>query len=146
MGLDRESVGVRMEENITIEFVRSWIEKHHLTRKSYESVLTDALTNNGHYYIDNPYLRDWIRENTEMFRNILPYELNENQQVVLEYLKSEITRDGGAPILNFSAFGWKHFDERLPKNVSEAYKEMDGSQDIQVLAAFAEWGMKEVAE
>ncbi len=69
-------------------------------------------------------------------------ELNENQQVVLEYLKSEITRDGGAPILNFSAFSWKHFGERLPKNVSEAYKEMDGSQDLQVLAAFAEWGMK----
>lgn len=82
----------------------------------------------------------------KIYQLSLQPELNENQQVVLEYLKSEITRDGRAPILNFSAFGWKHFGERLPKNVSEAYKEMDGSQDLQVLAAFAEWGMKEVAE
>ena len=89
-----------MDENITIEFVRNWIEKHHLTRKSYESVLTDALTNNGHYYIDNPYLRDWIRENTETFRNILPYELTENQKIVLNQAKinagTEITNQGNS--------------------------------------------------
>ena len=135
-----------MEENITAEFVKKWIEKHHLTRNSYESVLSDALTNNGHYYIDNPYLRDWIKTNAVEFRGLLPYELNENQQIVLGYLKDTFVKSDNAPIVNFSAFGWKHFGAELPTVVDEAYKQMNGPQDLQVLQAFAEWGMKEVAE
>ena len=138
MGFDRESVGVRMEENITIEFVRNWIEKHHLTRKSYESVLTDTLTNNGHYYIDNPYLRDWIRKNTEMFRNILPYELNENQQVVLEWLKWSVEEQGVSPM---DAVYLLVLGESLD-SVSLAYIALTPDQQTQVLAAFAEWGNK----
>jgi hypothetical protein len=131
-----------MEENITIEFVRNWIVKHRLTRKSYESVLTDTLTNNGHYYIDNPYLRDWIRENTEMFRKILPYELNENQQVVLEWLKWSVEEQGVSPM---DAVYLLVLGESLD-SVSLAYIALTPDQQTQVLAAFAEWGMKEVAE
>lgn len=116
---DRESVGVRMERAVLLSDIE---------------------------FLDGVHESDWERIEEDSFLVNVSTPLNENQQVVLEYLKSEITRDGGAPILNFSAFGWKHFGERLPKNVSEAYKEMDGSQDLQVLAAFAEWGMKEVAE
>lgn len=129
-----------MEENITIEFVRNWIEKHHLTRKSYESVLTDTLTNNGHYYIDNPYLRDWIIKNTEMFRNILPYELNENQQIVLDWLK----RNSNA--LKVPMLAIYELAELADENVRVAYRQIDRKGEFQVLAAFAEWGKKEVAE
>lgn len=132
-------MGVRMEENITIEFVRNWIVKHRLTRKSYESVLTDTLTNNGHYYIDNPYLRDWIRENTEMFRKILPYELNENQQVVLEWLKEEKEERCSFE----SAIYWYFEDDVEPDIISDRLTQIEF---LQVLQAFAEWGMKEVAE
>jgi hypothetical protein len=135
-----------MEENITIEFVRNWIEKHHLTRKSYESVLTDTLTNNGHYYIDNPYLRDWIRKNTEMFRNILPYELNENQQVVLEWLKDNVLQDGTSAMCSVFQFGtlWelRRFNDKEAIRVDNAYCELSNDEQFQVLAAYAEWGMK----
>lgn len=127
-----------MEENITIEFVRNWIVKHRLTIKSYESVLTDALTNNGHYYIDNPYLRDWIIKNTEMFRNILPYELNENQQVVLEWLKWSVEEQGNSPM---DAVYLLVLGETLV-SVSLAYIALTPEQQTQVLTVFS----KEVAE
>ena len=137
---------MRMEENITIEFVRNWIEKHHLTRKSYESVLTDTLTNNGHYYIDNPYLRDWIRKNTEMFRNILPYELNENQQIVLDWLKYDF-KESGNPVDSLESLASEVLHvETFQTCISSTYDELSISEQFQVLAAFAEWGMKEVAE
>lgn len=135
-----------MEENITIEFVRNWIEKHHLTRKSYESVLTDTLTNNGHYYIDNPYLRDWIRENTEMFRNILPYELNDQQQIVLEWLKEVyIDNDEGYfSVISYLTNPTTEEEVHDPAHIALACLNPD--EEVQVLAAFAEWGMKEVVE
>ena len=141
MGLDRESVGVRMEENITIEFVRNWIEKHHLTRKSYESVLTDTLTNNGHYYIDNPYLRDWIIKNTEMFRNILPYELNENQQVVLEWLEAYADKDSGDWPMQTIFYMWDCIrSDMLGGEELSALRKLTRIEQFEVLAAFAEWG------
>lgn len=68
--------------------------------------------------------------------------LNENQQIVLDYLKNTFVKSDNAPIVNFSAFGWKHFGAELPTDVEEAYKQMNGPQDLQVLAAFAEWEMK----
>lgn len=131
-----------MEENITIEFVRNWIEKHHLTRKSYESVLTDTLTNNGHYYIDNPYLRDWIRKNTEMFRNILPYELNENQQVVLEWLKKNA--EWGTP--TGLIYELTKRNSMAAEYIITAHDQLNKLEQFQVLAAYAECGMKEVAK
>ncbi|MEQ7207302.1 hypothetical protein ABQE36_01070 [Enterococcus avium] len=138
---------MRMEENITIEFVRNWIEKHHLTRKSYESVLTDTLTNNGHYYIDNPYLRDWIRKNTEMFRNILPYELNENQQVVLEWLEAYADKDSGDWPMQTIFYMWDCIrSDMLGGEELSALRKLTRIEQFEVLAAFAEWGKKEVAE
>lgn len=128
-----------MEENITIEFVRNWIVKHRLTRKSYESVLTDTLTNNGHYYIDNPYLRDWIRENTEMFRKILPYELNDNQQVVLNQLCQIFMKQSYKSKMQAVYIF-------INKCMSDEFLSLDRNESNQVLAAFAEWEMKEVAE
>ena len=132
-----------MEENITIEFVRNWIEKHHLTRKSYESVLTDTLTNNGHYYIDNPYLRDWIIKNTEMFRNILPYELNENQQIVLEWLQIYADKDSGDKPFQTIFFLWDCIKSNILGNDElTALRKLTRAEQFQVLAAFAEWGNK----
>lgn len=132
-----------MEENITIEFVRNWIEKHHLTRKSYESVLTDTLTNNGHYYIDNPYLRDWIRKNTEMFRNILPYELNENQQVVLEWLEAYADKDSGDWPMRTIFYMWDCIrSDMLGGEKLSALRKLTRIEQFEVLAAFAEWGLK----
>lgn len=129
-----------MEENITAEFVKKWIEKHHLTRNSYESVLSDALTNNGHYYIDNPYLRDLIKTNAVEFRELLPHELNENQQRVLDWLKNQ----NESPYQNafqtvFLLVNRASNPER--SQYPKEYFELLDVEMFQVLQAFAEWGL-----
>ncbi|BBM17691.1 hypothetical protein G15_1336 [Enterococcus avium] len=60
-------------------------------------------------------------------------ELNENQQVVLEALK--VDQDGWDPFFTI----W-HMME------NDEISNMPTKQQFQVLAAFAEWGMKEVSE
>jgi len=144
-----------MEENITVEFVENWIEKHNLTRNSYETVLSDTLTNNGHYYIDNPYLRDWIKENKIVFRDLLPYELNENQHIVFEHLKKLDSQSKGDLFLPFEAIEDLKIEwDLLPGNSYltteaphlKAYGELNRTDQYQVLSAYSEWGLKEVAE
>ena len=123
-----------MEENITIEFVKEWIDKHNLTKGSFDRIMNDLIYNSGHNYIDNPSLRYWLIDNTYKFRDMLPVELNKHQQVVLEMLKEE-TIDRGNP---YAGIYW------LLEN--DEYPNMSNKEFYQVLAAFAEWGMKEVAE
>ena len=138
-----------MEENITSEFVKEWIDKHHLRRNSHESVLSDVLTNNGHYYIDNPYLRDWIKTNAVEFRELLPRELNENQQIVLDHLIEAEQIDQ-----NVQYTLWNFFDDLYEEPAmgigltahTKAWLELKDDEQFQLLAAFAEWGLKEVAE
>ena len=73
-------------------------------------------------------------------------ELNENQQVVLDYLTSENRLTKEAPLLSINNFSESHFGARLPEQVEEAYRKLEANEDYEILAAFAEWGMKEVAE
>lgn len=123
-----------MEENITIEFVKEWIDKHNLTKDSFDRIMNDLIYNSGHNYIDNPYLRYWLIDNTYKFRDMLPVELNKHQRVVLEMLKEE-TIDRGNP---YAGIYW------LLEN--DEYPNMSNKEFYQVLAAFAEWGMKEVSQ
>lgn len=73
-------------------------------------------------------------------------ELNENQQVVLEWLKEEIQKRDDCPFKVVHRFFTEKLHKRLPKNIYFSYLELSDEQQFQVLAAFAEWGMKEVAE
>lgn len=74
-------------------------------------------------------------------------ELNENQQVVLEWLKED-----GDP--NITVMLWQLTDNVLESqsmsvDIGEhvtAWKSLTDKQQFEVLAAYAEWGMKEVAE
>lgn len=144
MGLDRESVGVRMEENITIEFVKEWIDKHNLTKDSFDRIMNDLIYNSGHNYIDNPYLRYWLIDNTYKFRGMLPVELNDNQKIVLEWLKS-IGKE--MPIYRMAdQMKWYIDYASTGKELSHALAALSEKEEFQVLAAFAEWGMKEVSE
>ena len=129
----RESVGVRMEENITIEFVKEWIDKHNLTKDSFDRIMNDLIYNSGHNYIDNPSLRYWLIDNTYKFRDMLPVELNDNQQIVLGALKADQN-------------GWDPFFTIWHMMENDEISNMPTKQQYQILAAFAEWGMKEVAE
>ncbi|MDT2451186.1 hypothetical protein [Enterococcus avium] len=95
--------------------------------------------NSGHNYIDNPSLRYWLIDNTYKFRDMLPVELNDNQQIVLEWLKEAYKRTKWS-----SPFGTVY----STINIHELFvrTRLTKAQQFQVLAAFAEWGMKEVAE
>lgn len=68
--------------------------------------------------------------------------LNSNQQIVLEWLKEEYTIND-YPLLYVGAqTKLSSYDLKT----QEAYNELNKDEEFQVLAAFAEWGMKEVAE
>lgn len=66
-------------------------------------------------------------------------ELNENQQVVLEWLKEEKEERCSFE----SAIYWYFEDDVEPDIISDRLTQIEL---LQVLQAFAEWGMKEVAE
>ncbi|MFB0878417.1 hypothetical protein ACDT04_12775 [Enterococcus lactis] len=72
-----------------------------------------------------------------------PYQLNDNQQIVLEWLKSETILTREAPILSVNAFSDKNLLGKLPNKVRKAYKLLDCKQEYEVLAAFAQWGLEQ---
>ncbi|MFQ9630005.1 MAG: hypothetical protein ACLR1F_19945 [Enterococcus avium] len=130
-----------MEENITIEFVKEWIDKHNLTKGSFDRIMNDLIYNSGHNYIDNPSLRYWLIDNTYKFRDMLPVELNKHQQVVLEWLKVQGKR---RPIMTIADFADAYYGlegaPTVPLEILSSYEQLSDSETYQVLAAFAEWG------
>ncbi|WP_139243601.1 hypothetical protein [Enterococcus gilvus] len=102
--------------------------------------MSDLIYNSGHYYIDDPSLRYWLIDNTYKFRDMLPVELNSNQQIVLEWLKSN------SNALKVPMLAIYELAELADEKVRAAYRQLNREEEFQVLAAFAEWGMKEVAE
>lgn len=69
-------------------------------------------------------------------------ELNENQQVVLDWLKNS----DNSPFALVSAldddFVGIETIYSIPTNVREAFEKLSAKEQFEVLAAFAEWGMK----
>ena len=69
-----------------------------------------------------------------------PYQLNDNQQIVLEWLK--LTASTGKPMqvvfwmMNNAA--WGHLDE-----LRDPLMELTDKQQIEVLTAFAQWGLEQ---
>lgn len=70
-------------------------------------------------------------------------ELNDNQKIVLEWLKSETILTREAPILSVNAFSDKNLLGKLPDKVRKAYKLLTCKQEYEVLAAFAQWGFEQ---
>lgn len=128
-----------MEENITIEFVKEWIDKHNLSKGSFDRIMRDLIYNSGHNQIDNPYLRDWLIKNTQKFQDLLPIELNKNQQIVLEWLEWQSKQNGTDPTdsIYLLVYG------EAPSSVSTALIDLTKAQQFQVLAAFAEWALEQ---
>ncbi|EGP5497549.1 hypothetical protein DZ783_04060 [Enterococcus faecium] len=69
--------------------------------------------------------------------------LNDNQKIVLEWLKSETILTREAPILSVNAFSDKNLLGKLPDKVRKAYKLLACKQEYEVLAAFAQWGLEQ---
>ena len=137
-----------MEENITIEFVKEWIDMHKLSKGSFDRIMSDLIYNSGHYYIDNPSLRYWLIDNTYKFRDMLPVELNENQQIVFGHLVNECLEND----LTYAL--WQFTDDVYEEPAMSvelsphirAWKELSDRERLQVLAAVMEKGLKEVEE
>lgn len=72
-------------------------------------------------------------------------ELNKTQQVVLEWLKDDY-KEYGDPIIAIGDLGDEILPSRWETCLQATYEKLDTQQKWEVLAAFAEWGKKEVAE
>ncbi|KWX16401.1 hypothetical protein AWT83_18320, partial [Enterococcus faecium] len=70
-------------------------------------------------------------------------QLNDNQQIVFEWLKSETILTREAPILSVNAFSDKNLLGKLPDKVRKAYKLLACKQEYEVLSAFAQWGLEQ---
>ncbi|MDV4676257.1 hypothetical protein NNG00_14810, partial [Enterococcus faecium] len=90
------------------------------------------------FYLRKPYIFEKIYEVASQ-----QPKLNENQQIVLEWLKSETILTREAPILSVNAFSDKNLLGKLPNKVRKAYKLLDCKQEYEVLAAFAQWGLEQ---
>lgn len=74
-------------------------------------------------------------------------QLNENQQVVLEWLQIYADKDSGDKPFQTIFFLWDCIkSNNLGNDELTALRKLTRAEQFQVLAAFAEWGMKEVAE
>ncbi len=120
MGIDRESVGVSM----------SLVYNNDKPIGKCESYSIDKV----------PGTRPLVMlTNYEPLRS----ELNENQQNVLEWLQAYSDKDSGdRPIQSIWYFLDLAGTNRLGIDSTEAFLALSRDEQFQVLAAFAEWGMK----
>lgn len=86
-------------------------------------------------FLDGVHESDWERIEEESFLVNVSKPLNENQQVVLEWLKEEKEERCSFE----SAIYWYFEDDVEPDIISDRLTQIEF---LQVLAAFAEWGMK----
>lgn len=121
------------------EQVKEWIVDKNLTTDSFDSIMIGVIYNSGHSTLDDPDVRKWIETHPSEFRGMLPPKLTDDQQVVLEWLKEAYKRTKWS-----SPFGTVY----STINTHELFvrTRLTKAQQYQVLASFAEWGMKEVAE
>lgn len=81
----------------------------------------------------------------KIYQLSLQPELNENQRIVLEWLKDDY-KEYADPITAIGDLGDEILPSRWETCLQATYEKLDTQQKCEVLAAFAEWGMKEVAE
>ena len=124
MGLDRESVGVRM----------SLVYNNDKPIGKCESYSIDKVPGTS------PFV---MLTNYEPLRS----ELNENQQIVLEWLEAYADKDSGDCPMQTIFYMWDCIRSNM-LGVEEltALRILTRVEQFEVLAAFAEWGKKEVAE
>ena len=130
------------------EQVKEWIVDKNLTTDSFDSIMIGVIYNSGHSTLDDPDVRKWIETHPGEFREMLPPKLNDDQQVVLEYLKHYYSksnyydiRAGKEPMQAVDRMLMEA--ESDTTGLSDVYYRLTEKQQFQVLAAFVEWGSKE---
>lgn len=73
--------------------------------------------------------------------------LNDNQQIVLEYLKSKVTEDKVNPVnaifILGHLWGYRRFGIEEEIKVADAYDELDSRQQAQAIEVFSKWAQKQ---
>lgn len=135
------------------EQVKEWIADKNLTTDRFDSIMIGVIYNSGHNTLDDPDVRKWIEMHSNEFREMLPPDLNENQQVVLEHLKSMCP-----PKLGVSAMvtayclvddnindNWQEHSEEIPEHIDALHK-LSVAEENQVLEVFSRWAQKQGEE
>ncbi|MBO6440343.1 hypothetical protein EY653_06230 [Enterococcus faecalis] len=75
-------------------------------------------------------------------------ELNENQQVVLNWLKANVEQDNASPMCAVFLLGeWQtRIGSKEFRNIDIAYCSLDSTQQAQVLQAFSQWAQEQEEE
>ncbi|EPM8082532.1 hypothetical protein ACTRHI_002126 [Enterococcus faecium] len=69
--------------------------------------------------------------------------LNDNQKIVFDYLKSNVVQGGKSIMYSIFLLGEWNSRNRTTRNVDIAYCGLNGKQEAEVLAAFAQWGLEQ---
>jgi len=85
------------------------------------------------------------RDVLEIIKNFKQPQLNDNQKNVLEYLKKD---EKYRPFRSVGFLDYSNgiIHDRPPKEIYEAYKQLDYDQQFEVLEAFAAWGLEQEEE
>lgn len=69
--------------------------------------------------------------------------LNDNQKIVLEWLKYPLNDIPNRFAKNYFAYVTCLFLGQAPDKVLKAYQELSSEQQLEILAAFAQWGLEQ---
>lgn len=95
-------------------------------------------------FLDGVHESDWERIEEESFLVNVSKPLNENQQVVLEWLKDDF-KESGNPVDSLESLASEVLHvETFQTCISSTYDELSISEQFQVLQAFADWGKEKV--
>lgn len=86
---------------------------------------------------------------THTVRMVDQPRLNDNQQIVLDYLK-EIAKEGVSPMLGMEflkyELGQNEYSGFRASAVGEAFYEFNNKEEAQVLQAFSQWALEQEEE
>ena len=125
------------------EQVKEWIADKNLTTDSFDSIMIGVIYNSYHNMLDDPDVRSWIGMHPSEFREMLPPNLNENQQIVLDWFKKEYKEKNFFPI-ECAWFLLQSFDNGYLESEEErAFENLNKLQEAQVLQVFSEWALEQ---
>lgn len=87
---------------------------------------------------------------THTVRMVEQPQLNENQQVVLDWLKANVDQDDASPMCSIFLLGslWESRKFNIQEDIAidNAYSELSYKQQAQVLEVFSRWALEQEEE
>lgn len=90
--------------------------------------------------------RNWGEYDIEVYEYHQP-QLNENQQIVLEWLRANVDQDNASPMCSIFLLGslWESRKFNIQEDIAidNAYSELSYKQQAQVLEVFSRWAQEQ---